>query len=188
MLPWQFFVNGTTKAAASLVLNANMLTKVYFPRMVIPISAVLPALLDFAIAFVILLGLIFYYHIAVTVNWLFLPIFFLIALVTALAMGIWLSALGMAYRDVRHTVGLLMTAWMYISPVIYPSSMIPPQWRALYSLNPMVAAIEGFRWSLLGKPALNVEGTLVAASVSLLLLITGAYYFRRVERRFADVI
>lgn len=188
MLPWQFFATATTNSANSLITNANMLTKVYFPRLVIPISAIIPAVVDFLIAFVILFAMILYYHIAPTLNWVYLPGFFAIAAVTALGTGIWLSALSAEYRDMRHVIPFLITTWMYVSPVVYPSSMVPEEWRGLYALNPMVGAIEGFRWALLGKSGLDMQAVVVSSLMSLLLLITGAFYFRRMERRFADVI
>jgi lipopolysaccharide transport system permease protein len=188
MLPWQFFATATTNSANSLIANSNMLTKVYFPRLVIPISSVIPAAVDFLIAFVILFGMVLYYHIMPTLHWLYLPAFFAIAAVTSLGTGIWLSALSTEYRDMRHVIPFLISTWMYVSPVVYPSSMVPEQWRALYALNPMVGAIEGFRWALLGTSVLDMQVMALSSTMSLILLITGTYYFRRMERRFADVI
>jgi lipopolysaccharide transport system permease protein len=188
MLPWQFFATATTNAANSLILNANMLTKVYFPRLAIPISSVLPAAVDFAIAFVILFGMILYYHITPTLQWLYLPAFFSIALITSLGAGIWLSSLSTEYRDVRHITPFLITTWMYVSPVVYPSSMVPEEWRLLYAVNPLVGTIEGFRWALLGKTSLDTSMVALSAASAILILVTGAYYFRRMERKFADVI
>ena len=188
LLPWQLFAHALTESSNSLVGNQNLITKVYFPRLVVPIAAVLGGLVDFAIAFVILLGMMVYYGIFPGWQILALPAFILFAIVTALAVGLWLSALNVQYRDVRYTITFLIQFWLFATPVAYPSSLIPARWRALYGLNPMAGVVEGFRWSLLGTP--DFPGNLIWASVAvvLLLLVGGLFYFRRMEQEFADVI
>jgi lipopolysaccharide transport system permease protein len=188
LLPWQLFANSLTEAGNSLVSNQALVTKVYFPRLVIPISATLAGLLDFAIAFVILLAMMVFYGIAPTAAAWTLPLFLVLALVTALGVGLWLSALNVQYRDVRYTIPFLTQFWLFATPIAYPSSMIPERWRALYGLNPMAGVVEGFRWALLGTghapgPMLAVS-SLTAAAV----LVTGLFYFRRMERTFADTV
>jgi lipopolysaccharide transport system permease protein len=188
LLPWQLFAHALTESSNSLVGNQNLLTKVYFPRLVVPISAVLGGLVDFAIAFVILLILMAYFGIVPGVAILTLPFFILLAVMTALGVGLWLSALNVQYRDVRYTIGFLIQFWLFATPVAYPSSLIPEGWRALYGLNPMAGVVEGFRWALLGKAA--APGPLLAVSVGVVVLIfvSGLYYFRRMEETFADLI
>ncbi len=188
LLPWQYFSTAMTNSSNSLVGSANLLSKVYFPRLVIPIASILPAVVDFVIAFVVLLALMLFYGIMPTWNVIWLPLFLLLALVTALGVGLWLSAMNVQYRDIRYTVPFLIQFWMFASPVAYPSSMVPERWRALYALNPMVGVIEGFRWALLGTN--TAPGPLVAVSavMALVLLVSGAFYFRRMEKTFADVV
>ncbi len=188
MLPWTYFATAITASSNSLVGSANLLSKVYFPRLVIPVASVLPALVDFCIAFVVMLGMMLYYGIAPTWNALFLPAFLLLALVTALGVGLWLSAMNVQYRDVRYAVPFLVQFWLFLSPVVYPSSLVPEQWRLLYGINPMAGVIEGFRWALLGTG--DGPGPMLAVSVgaALLLLVSGAFYFRRMEKTFADVV
>ena len=165
-----------------------MISKVYFPRLVIPISSLLSGLLDFAIAFVVLIGLMFWYGIVPTVAILWLPAFLLMAVATALGVGLWLGALNVQYRDVGYLVPFLSQIWMYATPVVYPSSLIPERWRLLYGLNPMAGVVEGFRWALLGRG--TGPGPMLAVSVliTVVLLISGAYYFRRMEKTFADIV
>ena len=151
LLPWQLFSRALTDASTSLVINERLITKVYFPRLLIPLSAVLASLVDFAIAFVLLLGMMVFYGIVPTGSVLMLPLFVLLALMTALGIGFWLSALNAQYRDVRYTLPFLTQFWLFATPVVYPSSLVPEQWRLLYGLNPMTGVVEGFRWALLGK-------------------------------------
>jgi lipopolysaccharide transport system permease protein len=188
LLPWGLFSGALQRAGTSLVTNANLITKVYFPRLVIPISAVAAGLVDFVISFVVLLGLMLYYKITPTLMILTIPIFVLLAVLTALAVSLWLSALNVQYRDVQYMIPFLIQAWMYASPVAYSAGLIPTgPWRIIYGLNPMAGVIQGFRWALLGG---NPPDELMAISVVmvLLLLVSGLYYFRRMERTFADVV
>ncbi|MGB3903432.1 MAG: ABC transporter permease [Anaerolineae bacterium] len=187
LVPWSYFAGSLERAGNSLVGSSHLITKVYFPRLAIPISAVLAGLVDFAIAFVVLLGMMFYYGFTPTAAVLTLPLFLLLAVLTALGVGLWLSALNVQYRDVRYTIPFLTQVWLFLTPIAYPSSLVPEQWRALYGLNPMAGVVEGFRWALLGK---DPPGRLMAVSivVVVLLLIGGLYYFRRMEKTFADVV
>lgn len=189
LLPWQFFQGALQRASISLVGNANLLTKIYFPRLIIPISAVAAGLVDFLFAMLVMAGLMIYYRLPLSANLLWLPVFLLLALLAALAVGLWLSALNVQYRDVQHMVPFLLQAWLYASPVVYSVDAITagPLWQALYALNPMVGVIQGFRWALLGgsPPDLTI---LVSAAVVLVLLVSGLFYFRHMERTFADTI
>ena len=188
LLPWQLFAHALSESSNSLVSNQNLITKVYFPRLVVPISAVLGGLVDFAVAFGILLLMMAYYGITPTLMIAALPLFLLLAVATALGVGLWLSALNVQYRDVRYTIGFLTQFWLFATPVAYPSSLVPERWRWLYGLNPMAGVVEGFRWALLGKAV--APGPLLAVSVVvvLLLLVSGLYYFRRMEETFADLV
>ena len=188
LLPWQYFAAAMTQSSNSLVGSSTLLTKVYFPRLVIPLSAVLPPLVDFAIALVVLLGLMVGYRVAPTVNVVLLPAFLLVAVVAALGVGLWLSALNVPYRDVRYAVPFLVQFWMFASPVVYGSGLVPAEWRVLYGLNPMTGVIEGFRWALLGTGPGPGAMTAVSVASALLLLLSGLAYFRRMERTFADVV
>ena len=188
LLPWQLFAHALTESSNSLVGNQNLITKVYFPRLVVPMSAVLGGLVDFAIAFVILLGILAFYGLVPGWQILALPAFVLLAVMTALAVGLWLSALNVQYRDVRYTINFLVQFWLFATPVAYPSSIIPAQWRVVYGLNPMVGVVEGFRWSLLGKPQSPGVVVLVSTIVVVALLVGGLYHFRRMEQQFADVV
>ncbi|HLN96938.1 MAG TPA: ABC transporter permease [Pyrinomonadaceae bacterium] len=187
LLPWQLFAHALTESSNSLVANERLITKVYFPRLIVPIAAVLGGLVDFAVAFVILLVLMFYYGIVPTWAVVTLPAFILLAVLTALAVGLWLSALNVKYRDVRYTINFLIQFWLFATPVAYPSSIVPEPWRALYGLNPMAGVVEGFRWALLGK---QPPGAMLAVSVAVVIAILfgGLYYFRRMEQEFADVV
>lgn len=187
LLPWQLFAHALTESSNSLVANERLITKVYFPRLVVPMAAVLGGLVDFAVAFVILLIMMLYYGIVPTWAIVTLPAFILLAILTALGVGLWLSALNVQYRDVRYTINFLIQFWLFATPVAYPSSLVPERWRALYGLNPMAGVVEGFRWALLGnKP----PGAMLAVSVAvvIVILVGGLYYFRRMEQQFADVV
>jgi len=188
LVPWTFFSRGLTQSSNSLVDSANLIRKVYFPRLTIPIADVLSGLVDFAIAFLVLIGMMLYYGVVPSSRMVWLPAFLLLALVSALAVGLWLSVLNVEYRDVKYTVPFLTQFWMYATPIVYPSSLLRGKWRTLFALNPMVGVVEGFRWSLLG--AKNSPGPMIAASsaAALALLIGGAFYFRRMEKTFADVV
>lgn len=187
LLPWILFAEGITRSSNSLVQDANLVKKVYFPRLVMPLSGILSPLVDFAIAFTILVGMMFYYGYAPTVNVLWLPAFIVLALMTSLGVGLWLSAINVKYRDVRYVIPFLIQLWLFASPVVYSSSLLPERFQAIYGLNPMAGVIEGFRWSLLGT---EPPGSLIAISVIIVIviLISGAFYFRRNEKTFADVI
>jgi lipopolysaccharide transport system permease protein len=188
LLPWQLFAHALTESSNSLVGNQNLITKVYFPRLVIPMAAVLGGVIDFLIAFAILLLLMLYYGIVPGWAILTLPAFLLLAIATALGVGLWLSALNVQYRDVRYTINFLVQFWLFATPVAYPSSLIPEKWRVLYGLNPMAGVVEGFRWALLGKS--EPPGMMLWVSVVMVVLILGGglYYFRRMEQEFADVV
>jgi lipopolysaccharide transport system permease protein len=188
LLPWIFFANGLSQSSNSLVGNSNLITKVYFPRLMIPISAVVSGSFDFALGFVILIGMLVYYGIAITGTILCLPLFLLLALIVALGVGLWFSALNVKYRDVRFVVPFIVQIWMFATPIAYPSSLVPDRWRILYGLNPMVGVIEGFRWMLLGTRTQSSPMIAMSTLVALAILIGGAYYFRRVEKTFADVV
>lgn len=188
LLPWQLFANSLTESSNSLVGNQHLITKIYFPRLVIPISAVLAGLVDFAIAFMILLGLMVYY--GVTPGWpvIMLPGFVLLTIATALGVGLWLSALNVKYRDVRYTIGFMVQFWLFATPVAYPSNLIPEKWRILYGINPMAGVVEGFRWALLGNARPLGQMLWVSVAVVVIVLVGGLYYFRRMEQEFADIV
>jgi lipopolysaccharide transport system permease protein len=188
LVPWIFFANGLIQSSNSLVGNANLIKKVYFPRLAIPISTVLSGVLDFVLAFLVLLGMMLYYGLVPTLNVLWLPPLFLLALVTSLGVGLWFSALNVQFRDVRYAVPFLAQLWMFSTPIAYPSSLLSEPWRTLYGLNPMVGVVEGFRWALLGTDT-TPRFTIAASSlVALALLVGGAFYFRRMEKTFADIV
>lgn len=188
LVPWTLFNYGLSQASNSLVGSSNLIKKVYFPRLVIPIASLLSGVVDFLIAFVLLLGMMGYYGIVPTINVLWVPLFVLLTLVTALAAGLWLSALNVEYRDVRFAVPFLAQLWMFATPIAYPSSLLQEPWRTVYGLNPMVGVVEGFRWALLGTNTRPGSMILASAGAALVLLVTGAFYFRRMERNFADRI
>ncbi|MDZ4766365.1 MAG: ABC transporter permease [Chloroflexota bacterium] len=189
LVPWTLFTNGLTNSANSLVGSSNLLKKIYFPRLVIPISSVLSGVVDFALSFIILIGMMLYFGIVPTANIIWLPALMLLALITSLAVGLWLSALNVQFRDVRYTIPFITQLWMFITPIVYPSSLIEdPTLRLLYSLNPMTGVVEGFRWALLGTDTAPGAMILVSSVVAVLLLISGLFYFRRMERTFADVV
>jgi lipopolysaccharide transport system permease protein len=189
LVPWTFFANGLTQSSNSLVGNARLVSKVYFPRLVIPLSSVLAGLLDFAIAFVVLLGMMVFYGVFPSLLPLCaLPFLILLALITATGVGLWLSAMNVHYRDIRYAIPFLIQVWLFATPVAYPSSLLHEPWRTLYGVNPMVGVVEGFRWTLLGAKTVPGPMVLVSTAVAILLLVTGALYFRRMERTFADVV
>jgi lipopolysaccharide transport system permease protein len=187
LLPWQLFAYALTESANSLVGSQNLLKKVYFPRLVVPISSVLSGLVDFAISFVVLLGLMLYYGVVPTRSIVLLPAFVLLALTTALSVGLWLSALNVQFRDVRYTIPFLTQFWMFGTPVAYPSSLVPERWRPLLGLNPMAGVVDGFRWALLGQSASPGPLLWVSVAAVLILLAGGLMYFRRMESTFADI-
>jgi len=188
LVPWTFFANGLTQSSNSLVGSANLITKVYFPRLTIPIATVLAGLIDFVIAFVVLLGMMVWFRIVPTWNVVWLPAFLLLALVTALGVGLWLSALNVEYRDVRYVVPFLTQFWLFATPIAYPSSLLEEPWRTVYGLNLMVGVVEGFRWALLGTQTAPGPVVAVSSCAALLILVGGAFYFRRMEKTFADIV
>jgi lipopolysaccharide transport system permease protein len=187
LIPWTFFANGLTKASGSLVSNSNLIKKVYFPRLAVPISNVLSGILDFVLSFMMLIGMMFYFGISPTINIVWLPFLLLLATVTSLGVSLWLSALNIQFRDVQYTLPFLTQVWLFATPIAYPSSLLSEPWRTVYGINPMVGVVEGFRWALLGTN--TAPGTIVAVSslVAFSLLISGAFHFRRLEKTFADV-
>lgn len=188
LLPWQLFAYSLTESSNSLVANQALITKVYFPRLAIPVSVILASLVDFVIAFVVLIGMIGYYHIIPTQAIWTLPLFVLLAVSLALGVGLWLSALNVRYRDVRYTLPFLTQVWLLATPIAYPSSLLPERWRTLYGLNPMAGVVEGFRWALLGTKKTPEALLTVSVFVTLVILLSGLYYFRRMERTFADTV
>lgn len=188
LIPWTYFSDSLTRASNSLVENEKMLTKIYFPRLFIPMAVVVAGLVDLAISFLLLIALMWWYDLTPTGAVWAVPLFIFITAVTALSVSLWLSALNVQYRDVRYVVAFVVQFWLFATPVAYPSSLVPEQWRLLYGLNPMAGVVEGFRWALLGETP--VSGALLAVSflAVLLLLASGLYYFRRMEETFADVV
>jgi homopolymeric O-antigen transport system permease protein len=189
LVPWTFFANGLSQSSNSLVGSSNLIKKVYFPRLIIPISGVVGGLPDFCISFIVLIGMMFYYHLYPSlISILFLPLFFLLSLVTSLGVGLWLSALNVEYRDVRYVVPFLTQFWMFATPIAYPASLLHDPWRTIYGLNPMVGVVEGFRWALLNNGHPPGPMTWVSVAAAILILVTGALYFRRMEKTFADLV
>ncbi|MBI5667983.1 MAG: ABC transporter permease [Chloroflexi bacterium] len=213
LVPWTFFSNGLTQASASLVNSSKLITKVYFPRLIIPVSSIIAGLVDFCLAFIVLLGMMLYYGISplqrevallsipavplleslTTVTlpsyaMIWLPLLLLLAFITSLAVGLWLSAMNVQYRDIRYIVPFLLQLWMFATPIAYPSSLLSEPWRTIYGINPMTGVVEGFRWALLGTDTQPGPTILVSALVALALLVSGMYYFRRMEKSFADVV
>jgi len=188
LVPWAFFANGLSQASNSVVGSAHLITKVYFPRLVVPISGVVSGIVDFALAFVVLLGMILFYGMVPTLNILWLPFLLLLALVTALGVGMWFSALNVQFRDVRYILPFLTQFWMFATPIVYPSSLLPEPWRTVYGLNPMVGVVEGFRWALLGTQTAPGPIIIVSSLASIVILIGGAFYFKRMEKTFADLV
>ncbi|MEO1428991.1 MAG: ABC transporter permease [Cyanobacteria bacterium J06632_19] len=189
MLPWQFFANSLSECSNSLINNANLLSKVYFPRLVVPTSAVVVSFVDFMVSGMILLGLMAWYNFVPTWRILTLPLFIAIAFAASVGAGLWLASLNVKYRDFRYIVPFIVQFGLYISPVGFSSSVVPEEWRLLYSLNPMVGVIDGFRWAILGgESKLYLPGFALSLGLVILLFITGIWYFRKMERTFADVI
>jgi lipopolysaccharide transport system permease protein len=188
LVPWTFFANGLSKASTSLVLSANLIRKVYFPRLAVPISSVLSGVIDFILAFIVLIGMLLYYNMVPTANVLWLPLFLLLALVTALGVALWLSSLHVQFRDVQYVIPFLIQLWLFLTPIAYPSSLLAEPWRTLYGINPMAGVVEGFRWALLGTASAPGPMLVVSALVALVLLVSGGLYFRRMEKTFADVV
>jgi lipopolysaccharide transport system permease protein len=188
LLPWMYFANAVLQAGNSLVEHERLITKVYFPRLIIPVAAVLAGLVDFVIAFTVLIAMMFFYGVKPTAVLLTVPFFVLLAVATAIGIGLWLSALNVQYRDVKYAIPFLIQFWLFLTPVVYSSSIVPGPWRGIYNLNPMVGVIGGFRWAVLATA--QSPGPLLAVSVFsvLLLLIGGFYYFERMEKTFADVV
>jgi lipopolysaccharide transport system permease protein len=188
LLPWMYFAAALANATNTIVEHQRVITKVYFPRMILPFSAVLSGLVDFAIGFLLLIGLMLYYHLVPTVATLLSPLLLLLAVATALAVGLWLAALNAIYRDIRYVVPFLVQFWLFASPVAYPSTLVPERWRWLYGLNPMAGVIEGFRWALTGHGQAPSSLLLVSAGTVLILLFGGVMYFQSMEGTIADMV
>lgn len=188
LVPWTFFANGLNQASNSLVGSANLIKKVYFPRLAIPIATVLSGVVDFILSFIMLIGLMFYFGFTPTINVFWFPLFLLLALVTSLGASLWFSALNVEFRDVRYIMPFLTQLWMFSTPIVYPGSLLSEPWRTIYGINPMVGVVEGFRWALLGTPLAFGQSIMVSSFVACLLLLSGALYFRRMEKTFADVV
>lgn len=187
LLPWTYFSGSLSAAAHSMVNSSHLITKIYFPRLILPISAVVSGLVDFAFAFLVLIGLMIFYSVPPTIYVLLLPLFLLQALITALGVGLWLSALNVRYRDVRYIIPFLIQIWQFASPVVYSSTMLDEPWRTLYGINPMAGVIDGFRWALLGAdpPGIMIW---ISVIVSIILFVSGVLYFKKMETTFADEV
>jgi lipopolysaccharide transport system permease protein len=188
LVPWGLFSKGLSQGANSLVGGARLIRKVYFPRLAMPIATVMGGIVDFALAFGVLLGMMFAYGIVPTINVLWLPLLVLLAMITSLGVALWLSAMNVQFRDVGYLVPFLAQVWLYATPIAYPSSLLPQPWRTLYGINPMAGVAEGFRWALLGTDTAPGPIIIVSVLAALALLVSGAYYFRRMEKTFADVV
>jgi lipopolysaccharide transport system permease protein len=188
LMPWQLFAFALGESSNSVVANQRLITKVYFPRLIMPIASVCVGLVDFCISSVVLVGLMIYYHVVPSVAFWTVPFWALLAVVTALGVGLWLSALNVKYRDVRYTLPFLTQIWLFATPVAYPISRVPEAWRAFYALNPMVGVVEGFRWALFGSAASPGLSVALSVAVMAVMLVSGLFYFRRMERTFADIV
>jgi lipopolysaccharide transport system permease protein len=188
LVPWTFFSNGLNQGSNSLVSSANLIKKVYFPRLAIPLATVSSGIVDFALAFIMLLGMMLYYGIIPTTNILWLPVFVLLSLIISLGVSLWLSAMNVQFRDVRYIIPFLTQLWLFATPIAYPSSLLSEPWRTIYGINPMVGVVEGFRWALLGTNTAPGPVILVSLLVSLAILVSGTLYFRRMEKNFADIV
>lgn len=188
LVPWTFFSNGLTQAINSVVGGGSLIKKVYFPRMIMPLAAVMAGIVDFLFAFIVLIGMVLYFGIVPTWRIVTLPMFVGMVIVAALSVALWLSALNVQYRDIRYIAPFIVQAWLFATPIAYPSSLLADPWRIVYGLNPMVGVVEGFRWALLGTGTAPGAMIVVSSAMCAALLLGGAYYFRRVERTFADVV
>jgi lipopolysaccharide transport system permease protein len=188
LVPWTFFANGLSQSSNSLVGNASLIKKVYFPRLVVPVSSIISGAIDFVLAVMVLLGMMAFYGIYPTINIIWLPFLLLLAFTTSLGVGLWFSALNVQFRDISYTVPFLTQFWLFATPIAYPSSLLPEPWQTFFGLNPMVGVVEGFRWALLGTDTAPGAIILVSSLVALGLLLGGAFYFRRMEKTFSDVI
>lgn len=188
LLPWTYFSQATSRSGMSLVGDANLIRKIYFPRLVIPLSSAVAPVIDFALSFGILLIMMVWYKVTPTWAVLSLPFFLCLSVFAALGTSLWLSALNVRYRDVTHAIPFLVQIWMYASPIVYPTSIIPKAWRPYYSLNPIAAVADGFRWGLLGKPTPDLQEIVLGSVVTLVMLVSGLIFFKRLERTFADVV
>jgi lipopolysaccharide transport system permease protein len=188
LVPWSFFANAVSQASDSLVGSANLISKVYFPRILIPLAVMLSCLVDFFVAFSLIIGMMLYFHVIPTLQVIWLPALLLLAIVTALGTGLWLSAMNVQFRDVRYSLPFLIQFWLFVTPVAYPSSLLPEPWRTLYGINPMAGVVEGFRWALLGTATAPSSIIAFSAAFAVIFVITGIYYFQRMERNFADII
>jgi lipopolysaccharide transport system permease protein len=188
LLPWQLFANSLTASGSSLIMNQGLITKVYFPRLIIPLSAIFVGVVDFVVAFIVLLGMMYYYAVVPTLAIFTLPLFIILVLAAALAMGLWLSALNVKYRDVQLTIPFLTQLWLFATPIAYPTSLIPEKWQLWYGLNPMVGVVEGFRWALLGQSGYGGYALIISILITGVLLVGGLIYFNHMEKTFADVV
>ncbi|MGF1504050.1 MAG: ABC transporter permease, partial [Anaerolineae bacterium] len=188
LVPWTFFANGLAKSSNSLITSAGMLKKIFFPRLIIPIANVTSGIVDFVLAFVVILGMMLFYQIAPTANVIWLPYQLLLALETSLGVGLWLSALNVQFRDVRYVVPFLSQFWLYATPIAWSTTYVPQQLRPLLGINPMAGVIEGFRWALLGTETNPLPMISISTGVAVVLLVSGMFFFRRMEKTFADVV
>jgi lipopolysaccharide transport system permease protein len=188
VLPWTYFSEAARRSAFGLVGDADLVKKVYFPRLIIPLANIVSPLIDFAITLMVLIALMAWYGIALSPNVVFLPIFVVMTMALSLSIGLWLGPINVRFRDVMHTLPFVLQIWMYATPIVYPFSMVPERWRTLYALNPTVGLIEGFRWALLGHGTLDVKALMISAAVITAALFCGLVWFRRAERSFADII
>ncbi len=188
LLPWTLFSKALLDASKSLVSSSHIITKIYFPRIILPLASILAGIVDFLIAFVVLLAMMVFYKIAPTSNIWSLPFFLLLALITALGVGLWLSALNVLYRDINYATHFITQFWMFVTPIAYSATMIPDKWKLIYSLNPMAGVVNGFRWALLGIGEGPGADLVVSVVVAIVLLISGLIYFKRTERLFADMV
>ncbi|MDA8090756.1 MAG: ABC transporter permease [Nitrospiraceae bacterium] len=188
LVPWTFFANGLNTGSNSLVSGSNLLQKIYFPRLIMPLATVFSGIVDFLLALAVLFAMMFYYGLTGTVNVVWLPCFLLLAFITSLGVALWLSAMNVQFRDVKYVIPFLTQIWLFATPIAYPSTLLHGVWRTLYGLNPMVGVVEGFRWALLGTNTAPGPMIIVSAAAALVLAVTGAFYFRRMEKTFADVV